>query len=111
MIEAEIQKKLTKASGYLSGQLVKALGLRYAPELRFFKDNTLEVLKGFKEQKDRIDEEAKEEHREETGEDNIKPIVGLLKYIEVFKKLSEGEKIAFLTHIPEDMQDQVQTIL
>jgi ribosome-binding factor A len=57
MIEAEIQKKLTKASGYLSGQLAKALGLRYAPELRFFKDNTLEVLKGFRDQKEKIEEE------------------------------------------------------
>lgn len=39
------------------------------------------------------------------GEDNIKSIEGLLKYIKVFKKLSEGEKIAYLTHVPEDMQD------
>ena len=105
MIEAEIQKKLTKASGYLSGRLVKALGLRFAPELRFLQDNTIQVLKGFQEQRDKIEEEAREEKQEETGEDKIKPIVGLLKYIEVFKKLSEGEKIAFLTHIPEEMQE------
>ena len=49
IIEAEIQKKLTRAAGYFSGQLVKKLGLRYAPEIRFYNDNTLELFKTFED--------------------------------------------------------------
>ena len=49
VIEAEIQKKLTKAAGYFAGQLVRELGLRYAPEIRFFRDNTLELYKTYEE--------------------------------------------------------------
>jgi len=41
MVEAEVQKKLTKAAKFFSGQLVRKLGLRYAPDLRFFIDNSL----------------------------------------------------------------------
>ena len=40
MIEAEIQKKLTKAANYFAGRLTKRLGLRYAPSLRFHLDDT-----------------------------------------------------------------------
>ena len=43
-IEAEIQKKLTKASKYISGQMCARLGLRYAPEIRFYKDNSTEQI-------------------------------------------------------------------
>ena len=40
MMEAEIQKKLTKASKYFAGQLTRELGLRYAPDLRFHIDDS-----------------------------------------------------------------------
>jgi len=49
VVEAEIQKKLTKAAGYFAGQLVRELGLRYAPEIRFFKDNTLDLFKTYED--------------------------------------------------------------
>ena len=39
-VEAEVQKKLTKASKYLAGKLTQALGLRYAPDLRFYIDDS-----------------------------------------------------------------------
>jgi ribosome-binding factor A len=41
-IEAEIQKKLTKAVPFLRGQICEKLGLRYSPELRFYRDNTVD---------------------------------------------------------------------
>ena len=44
MIEAEVQRKLTKASKFFSGRLTKALGLRFAPDLRFHLDDTHEKL-------------------------------------------------------------------
>lgn len=44
-LEAEIQKRLTKSVPYLRGQLVNRLGLRYAPEIRFYRDNTTELYK------------------------------------------------------------------
>lgn len=40
-----------------------------------------------------------------------KPLKDLLQYIKVFKKFSEGEKVAYLATVPEDMQDQVSKIL
>lgn len=45
MIEAEVQKKLMKASKFFSGKLTQNLGLRYAPDLRFHLDNTQTQLK------------------------------------------------------------------
>lgn len=49
LVEAELQKKLTKAVPFLKGKLTQALGLRYAPELKFLKDNSLELLKGYED--------------------------------------------------------------
>jgi archaellum biogenesis ATPase FlaH len=36
-----------------------------------------------------------------------KPLRDLLEYIKVFKKFSEGEKVAYLAGVPEQMQEQV----
>ncbi|CAI2381359.1 unnamed protein product [Moneuplotes crassus] len=40
---AKIQEKLTKASGYFRAKICQELGLRYAPELRFYHDNSDEM--------------------------------------------------------------------
>ena len=42
LVEAEVQKKLTKAANFFSGQLTRKLGLRYAPNIRFYLDDSLE---------------------------------------------------------------------
>ena len=39
-IEAELQKKLTKAVPFFRGRICQMIGLRMAPELRFYRDNT-----------------------------------------------------------------------
>ena len=44
---ADIQRRLTKARGYIAGQLTHALGLRYAPDIRFYIDKTEEEHKKF----------------------------------------------------------------
>lgn len=43
-IEAELQKRLTKAVPFFRGKLCQNLGLRYAPEIRFYRDNSLEIF-------------------------------------------------------------------
>ena len=43
-VEAEIQRKLTKASNFFAGKLTKALGLRFAPDLRFHLDQSQQRL-------------------------------------------------------------------
>ncbi len=48
IIEAELQRRLTKASAFFRGKLTQNLGLRYAPEIRFYKDNTIEIFNDFK---------------------------------------------------------------
>ena len=119
--EAEIQKKLTKAAGFFSGRLVRELGLRYAPDLRFHKDNTLTHLEAHDEQRDKYLAEAKQDR--ETNEkvasgeltgflaQTAKPLYEMLRYLKTYKRLSEGEKIAFLTTIPYEFQDKFVEIM
>jgi len=44
VIEAEIQRKLTKAARFFAGKLTQKMGLRFAPELRFYLDDTQKKL-------------------------------------------------------------------
>ena len=44
---AEIQKRLTKSASWLAGQLTRRIGLRYAPELRFYLDTTLNQMEEY----------------------------------------------------------------
>lgn len=60
-IVSEVQKKLTKASGFYAGKLTKALNLRYAPSIRFFKDNTIDILKTYEEQRDKYMQQTQKE--------------------------------------------------
>jgi len=64
-IEAELQKKLTKAVPYLRGQLCKRLGLRMAPELRFYRDNTEELLEVQEERAAKYMDSVREERMQE----------------------------------------------
>ena len=50
LVEAELQKRLTKAVPFFRGKLTQNLGLRYAPEIRFFRDNSLDIFEQFREQ-------------------------------------------------------------
>lgn len=52
MVEAELQKRLTRAVPFFRSKLTQNLGLRYAPEIRFFRDNTLDLYSQFREQAD-----------------------------------------------------------
>lgn len=89
------------------------MGLRYAPELRFFKDNSLDILKQYEEERDNYMEEAKEEKKDKelseagllsgTLAEMSKPILSLLQYIKVFKRLSPGERTAYMATVPEHL--------
>jgi hypothetical protein len=68
--------------------------LRYAPEIRFFKDNTMETLKTYEEERVKYSNEMNEEP-EETPDlmsgpmaSYARPLIGLLQYIKDFKRLS-----------------------
>lgn len=50
MVEAELQKRLTKAAAFFRGKLTQNLGLRYAPDIRFYRDNALDIYEQFREQ-------------------------------------------------------------
>ena len=41
---------MTKAVPFFRGKLTQNLGLRYAPEIRFFRDNSLDIFNQFREQ-------------------------------------------------------------
>ena len=59
-IEAELQKKLTKAAPFLRGKICQLIGLRMSPELRFYRDNTEELRDEEGERARKFMETAKE---------------------------------------------------
>jgi ribosome-binding factor A len=68
-VEAEIQKKLTKAVPFFRGKMCQSLGLRYAPEIRFYKDNSLSIIRQHKKEAAKyIEDQAEEEAREEEND-------------------------------------------
>ena len=66
MVEAELQKRLTRAVPFFKGKLTQNLGLRYAPEIRFFRDNSLEMYEQFREQANNYLDEVKKEANNES---------------------------------------------
>lgn len=58
VIEAELQKRLTKAVPHFRSKMCQLLGLRYAPEIRFFKDNSMQIFNQLKDQANQYLEEA-----------------------------------------------------
>lgn len=40
-----------------------------------------------------------------------KPLYAILKYISIFKKLSPGEKTAFMATLPPEYQSQVELVV
>ena len=40
-----------------------------------------------------------------------KPIQGLLEYLKIFKKLSPGEKQAYLAQLPSEISDKLSDIM
>lgn len=91
IIEAELQKRLTKAVPFLRGKLTQDLGLRYAPEIRFFRDNTLDIYDQFRDTAKTYLEETKRTTEESTL-GVPKEAVELLSRIRTFKKMDTYER-------------------
>ena len=68
-LEAEIQKKLTKAVPHFRGKMCSILGLRYAPEIRFYRDNSLELIREHKQQARKYIKEMEEEKQKKEMND------------------------------------------
>lgn len=100
---------------------MRELGLRYAPDLRFFKDNTLAHLDAHDQQKEKYLEEARKEketiEKQKRGEltgylaKTAKPLYDMLEYLKVYKTLSEGERIAFISQIPAEFQTRFAQVM
>ena len=43
--------------------------------------------------------------------DLAKPLIGLLDYLKIFKKLSPGEKEAYLASVPYELQEQLANVM
>jgi ribosome-binding factor A len=56
---------LTKAASWLAGQLTQRIGLRYAPELRFYLDTTLKQMEEYEKMANDYLLEASEEQRKQ----------------------------------------------
>ena len=97
MIEAEVQKKLTKGCKFFAGRLTRDLGLRYAPDLRFFKDDS---LKQFKQVQDAARGYLKEyyEQERETKQQEAGELTGMFK--EMAKPFMElRDKVAIFSRM------------
>lgn len=91
-IEAEIQKRLTKAVPFLRGKLTQNLGLRYAPEIRFYRDNSLEIFDQFREQARQYLRETNKEQQSMGVSSVPKESMDLLQKIKTYRKMDNYQR-------------------
>jgi ribosome-binding factor A len=60
MNEKEIKDALAHASGYFRRQVAQTVDLRYAPEIRFYIDHSIEMGEHFLQVLEQVEEEEKE---------------------------------------------------
>jgi hypothetical protein len=94
VIEAELQKRLTKAVPFLRGRLTQDLGLRYAPEIRFYKDNTVEIFDQFRDQAKQYLKETQKDSMESVGGGLGAPseAIELLRRIQTMKRMDKFQR-------------------
>ena len=76
---------------FLRGKLCQTLGLRYAPEIRFFRDNSLDIFDQFKEQSKTFLNETKQE-KEQTSAGVPPEVLELKRRISTLKKMDTYER-------------------
>ena len=102
---------MVKAAKFFSGQLTRELGLRYAPDLRFYKDNLIDQIREAETTAHKQIEEYQEQEIErqqiEKGElvgvfaELAKPMVDLKQTVAAFKRLSKPNQYQFLMSIQD----------
>lgn len=92
MILAEIQKKLTKAAPFFSARLTEKIGLRYAPEIRFYKDNSLQIYDQYKQEVFKYVNEMQQENEKDKEVGIPSEIVMMKQKLQSFKKLDPIQK-------------------
>ncbi|CDW81632.1 rbfa domain containing protein [Stylonychia lemnae] len=107
--EAELQKRLTKASPFIRGRLCQILGLRYSPELRFFKDNSLEQYEQIKQQAYQYLKEVNEQPSDERFVD--KQLLNSIKMITTLLKMPPLERKLYVASIEDDAQREQLSVM
>ena len=92
VIEAEIQKRLTKAVPFLRGKLTQNLGLRYAPEIRFYRDNSLEIFDQFREQARQYLYETNKDQQSMGASSIPKESMDLLQKLKTYRKMDNYQR-------------------
>lgn len=92
MVEAELQKRLTKAVPFFRGKLTQNLGLRYAPEIRFYRDNTLDIYEQFRNQANQYLEETQKQDAEDSLKGAPKEMIELMQRLQTLKKMDIYER-------------------
>jgi len=102
MVEAEIQKRLTKAAPFYAGKVCQNLGLRYAPEIRFYRDNTFEQYQDFKQQ---AVKHLQDQERERHFSHGVRPeLIEFKEKLEAVSKLPVDKRMEVLNQIKEPFQ-------
>jgi len=75
-------------------------------------------MAGYEEERERYISEMKEEEESAKMQDELgmpvevseitKPLYAILRYIQIFKKLSPGEKTAFMATIPDEYHSKIE---
>lgn len=108
-----MQKRLTKAAPWIAGELTRRIGLRYAPELRFYLDTTFKQMQEYENMandyiKEARDEEVKrrlaekeaalnKDFNENQRENFLETMETLAKSIEDFIKMTPQQQRAKLS--------------
>lgn len=83
-LEAEVQKRLTKAVPYMRSRLCQELGLRFAPEIRFYRDNTVNQV----EEQHAQARKHLEEFQKEKMETPLAKMIQTLKFLMEMRTLT-----------------------
>ena len=108
---------MTKAAPHLAGQLAQRLGLRYAPQVRFYLDNSIGKLEDLQRQASSYLEVVRQERqaaeRGEKGELTgyfahlAKPLLETKAQIDMMKQLSQQQKLELLSKTEDPKQQLV----
>ena len=114
VIEAEIQKRLTKAVPFFRGKLTQNIGLRYAPEIRFYRDNSIDIFTQFREQaREYLKETSKDASA--AGQMDLlgapKESQDLLQRIRTYKKMDPYERRMLINQSTNPEQRETMTKL
>lgn len=94
----------------MRGKLCQNLGLRYAPEIRFYRDNTLDLYDSFRIQAKDYLRETNEEQKQSSGVPQ--EMLDLLQNLKLYRKMDVFERqMVIARSTSEEQRTMLSTLL